>query len=170
MTLKELTDARFSVRKYRPDPVSEETIREILSVAQNAPTACNKQPEIIYVVTSEEGKAKIHDATRCHFDAPAYFVVCYDKDQSWHRGMDDWDYGQVDCAIIMTQMMLKITELGLGSCFVGWFDPVKLTNHLQLSDNIIPVGILPFGKPAEDAVPRDMHTINKPIDQIIRRI
>lgn len=169
-TLEELTNARFSVRKFKDEPVPEDLITEILEVAQNAPTACNKQPEIIYVVSSESGKAKVKASTQCHFNAPAFFVVCYDKALSWHRDYDGWDYGQVDCAIIMTQMMLRMTELGLGSCFVGWFNPAKLKEQFALSENLIPVGILPFGYPADDVEPRGMHFDNKSIDQISRRI
>jgi nitroreductase len=44
---------RRSIRKFRPDPVSQETIREILDEARWAPSWANTQCWNIYVVTGE---------------------------------------------------------------------------------------------------------------------
>lgn len=166
MNFTDLTRKRYSVRKFKTEPVSAEQIEEILEVAGNAPTACNKQPQRIIVVTSEKAREKIMRSTECHFNAPTFFVVCYDRTESWHRAFDRQDYGMVDCAIVMTQMMLKIEEMGLGSCFVAWFDPETLKKELQLAPEIIPVGILPCGVPAEDSAPLPMHSDKKPISDI----
>jgi len=162
----ELTQKRYSVRKFLRDEVCKEDIDGILKVAHNAPTACNKQPQRIYVVKTAQGKDKIKRCTECHFNAPLFFVVCYDKNEAWHRSFDGQDYGMVDCSLSMMQMMLKVQELGLGSCFVAWFDPVKLRSELELPENIIPVGILPVGYPADDSIPNKMHTEKRPMTEM----
>ena len=113
MDFTELTQARYSVRKFKPDAVPEPMVTAILEVARNAPTACNNQPQRIYVAATPEGREKIRRSTECHFGAPLFFVVCYDRTASWHRSFDGQDYGPVDAAIVLTQMMLKIHELGL---------------------------------------------------------
>jgi nitroreductase len=42
-------------------------------------------------------------------------------------------------------MMLKITELGLGSVWVGWFNPELVKEILKLPDEYEVSAILPFG-------------------------
>ena len=166
MNFTTLTLERYSVRNFKDEPVTEAQIENILEVARNAPTACNKQPQRIYVLFSKNGRDKIKRATECHFNAPVYFVVCYDKTESWKRAFDNQDYGMVDCAIVMTQMMLKIHEMGLGSCFVAWFDPQTLRDELELPPELVPVGILPCGVPADGSAPLNMHSDKKPLSDI----
>ena len=166
MDFTTLTFERYSVRSFKDEPVTEAQIEEILEVARNAPTACNKQPQRIFVVFSEHYREKIKHATECHFNAPLFFIVCYDKNESWKRAFDGRDYGMADCSIVMTQMMLKIHEMGLGSCFVAWFDPQVLTRELQLPPELVPVGILPCGIPADDSAPLHMHADKKPLSEI----
>ena len=165
MNFTTLTLERYSVRSFKKEAVSEAQIEEILEVARNAPTACNKQPQRIFVIFSQEGREKIKRSTECHFDAPLFFVVCYDKNESWKRAFDEQDYGMVDAAIVMTQMMLKIHELKLGSTFVAWFDPEILRNELELPENLVPVGILPCGVPAENSAPAALHTDKKHLSE-----
>ncbi|MEZ5812888.1 MAG: nitroreductase [Rhizobiaceae bacterium] len=57
----EAVGSRRSVRAFLPDPVSEETIREILEVSARAPSGTNMQPWKVYVTTGET-KRKIADA------------------------------------------------------------------------------------------------------------
>ena len=166
MDFTTLTLERYSVRSFKDEPVTEAQIENILEVARSAPTACNKQPQRIYVLFSKEGRNKIKRATECHFNAPVYFVICYDKNESWKRAFDNQDYGMVDCAIVMTQMMLKIHEMGLGSCFVAWFDPQTLKKELDLPPELVPVGILPCGIPADESAPLSMHSDKKPLSDI----
>lgn len=166
MNFTTLTLERYSVRSFKNDPVTESQIEEILEVARNAPTACNRQPQRIFVLFSHEGREKIKRATECHFNAPMFFVVCYDRNESWKRAFDEQDYGMVDAAIVMTQMMLKIHEMKLGSTFVAWFDPEVLRQELQLPENLIPVGILPCGIPADNSAPLDMHSDKKHLSEI----
>ena len=166
MNFTTLTLERYSVRRFKKDPVTEAQIEEILEVARNAPTACNKQPQRIFVVFSHEGREKIKRSTECHFDAPLFFVVCYDKNESWKRAFDEQDYGMVDAAIVMTQMMLKIQEMKLGSTFVAWFDPETLRKEFELPEELIPVGILPCGIPADNSAPMEMHSDKKHLNDI----
>lgn len=65
--------------------------------------------------------------------------------------------GAVDAAIVTTQMMLETANLGLGTTWVGHFDPEAVVREFELSENIIPVAILPIGYPAEGAEPNPRH-------------
>ena len=49
--------SRRSVRAFLPDPVDEQTIREILTVASRAPSGTNMQPWKVYVVAGAKKQA-----------------------------------------------------------------------------------------------------------------
>ena len=83
------------------------------------------------------------------------------------RKYDDKSYGEVDATIVITHIMLQATDLGLGTTFVGHFDPKLLVEKLNIPGNIIPVGILPIGYPAKEAEPSLKHNERYPIEQIV---
>lgn len=49
--LSAIVHARRSVRAFRPDPVPEETLRDIFALAQQAPSNCNSQPWAVHLVS-----------------------------------------------------------------------------------------------------------------------
>lgn len=57
----EALNSRKSVRAFLPDPVDEETIKDILRVASRAPSGTNMQPWKVYVLTGEK-KQQVTDA------------------------------------------------------------------------------------------------------------
>ena len=75
--------------------------------------------------------------------------------------------GLVDASIITTHLMLQAAELGLGTTWVGSFDPTKAAKALDLPANIVPVAILPLGYPAADAAPAAMHTSRKDLAETV---
>src|SRR5258708_32940074 len=60
--LVKLVKARMSVRKFRPDPIPEDTINKILEVARWAMSGANSQPWEFVVVTDPEIKKQLRDA------------------------------------------------------------------------------------------------------------
>jgi nitroreductase len=65
--------------------------------------------------------------------------------------------GDVDAGIVTTQMMLEAAELGLGSTWVGYFDPACLRTAFDIPEHLIPVALLPIGYPREDCTPSPFH-------------
>ena len=60
--LLNLVKTRMSVRKFRPDPIPEETINKILEVARWAMSGANSQPWEFIVVTDPDIKKQLRDA------------------------------------------------------------------------------------------------------------
>lgn len=56
-TVDDAIVSRRSVRAFLPDPVDEQTIRDILTVGARAPSGTNMQPWKVYVVTGEKKQA-----------------------------------------------------------------------------------------------------------------
>lgn len=140
---------RFSCRNFTDKKISDEEVKNILNAARLAPTAVNYQPEHIYVVEDPILLDKLKTATRFTFDAKTIFVVCYDKNVSWHRGNDGKDHGDIDCAIIATHMMLAVTAMGLGSCYVCSMKENIVKEILDIPSNYVVSCLLPVGYPKE---------------------
>ncbi len=158
MTFLELAKERYSVRKYKDKPVEQDKIDMILEASRVAPTACNKQPQKIYVVKSKEMKEKLAEVCRFTFGAPVIMVVCYDKNREWQNDlMQGYKSGQTDAAIACTHMMLEAWDLGLGSCWVEWFNPNEVAEALGIPEYEQVQALLPIGYAADDAKPASLH-------------
>lgn len=59
MNIKELSQKRFSARKYTAEPVSREDIDYIMECVRMAPSAVNRQPWKFIIVSSEEARQKL---------------------------------------------------------------------------------------------------------------
>lgn len=159
MTFQELAHARYSVRSFKDIPIEEEKLNLILEAGRVAPTACNFQPQKIYVARSEESRRKLASVCRCTFDAPLILVVCYDRSRDWKNKLQPgYESGETDAAIVCTHMMLQAFELGIGSCWVGYFNANVVANVLDLPENLTVSALLPMGYPAENAAPLPLHS------------
>ena len=159
MTFQELAHARYSVRSFQDRPIAEEHLNLILEAGRVAPTACNFQPQKIYVAKSAEAREKLASVCRCTFGAPVILVVCYDRERDWkNKLLPGYESGETDAAIVCTHMMLEAFELGIGSCWVGYFNPQTVAETLGLPENITVSALLPMGYPAEDAQPLPLHS------------
>lgn len=163
----DLAAARYSVRMFSDRKVGKEDIDMILEAARLAPTATNGQPQRILVLDAPQKLADLKECTRFHFDAPLAFIVCYDATASWKRTYDGKDMGEVDAAIVTTHMMLEIADRGLGTTWVGHFNPMKLREIFSLPEHIIPVAVLPVGYPHARSVPNPRHGERLPRGQTV---
>lgn len=157
MDFLQLVKDRYSVRKFSDRKVEREKLDLILEAGRVAPTAVDYQPQRILVIESEENLAKLKSCTIYHFHAPMALLVCYDTTASWKRSYDQADMGMVDASIVTTQMMLQAAELGLGTTWVGHFDPEAIRAAYDIPDFLIPAALLPLGYPREDCHPHPLH-------------
>ncbi len=167
MEYNKLIKERYSVRKYQDKEIPKEVLQQILEAGRIAPTAKNLQPQKIYALESRESKEKLGKYKRMSFNAPIVLMICADMDIVCKLGVEtDYNTSELDCAIVATQMMLEATNLGLGSCFVRWFNAEELRKSFSLDDNIKPICLLPIGYPASDATPlKGFHDVRKTIDE-----
>ena len=167
----ELAKNRYSVRAYKDTPVEEEKLQKILEAGLLAPTAKNCQPQKIYVVKSEEKRRRLAEVTPCTFNAPVIFVICYDESRACKgKVYPGYDFGNTDAAIAGTHMMLEAADLGIGSCWVGWFSEDEVKQALGLPENIRVCELMPVGYAAENAKPAPMHGISRSLEDVVEVI
>lgn len=154
MDFFELIEQRYSVRAYKPDPVKEAALQKILEAAQLAPTAANRQPFRLMVIKTEgreEELGRIY-GRGWFVDAPLVLCLCGIGAEAWVRSSDGKSYLDVDAAIVMDHVILAAAALGLGTCWIGAFDPDAAREVLNLPAGVEPIVFTPLGYP--DAAPR----------------
>ena len=150
MSFLDLAKTRFSVRRYEATPVPEEALEAILEAGRLAPSAANRQPCHLIVVRNAEQRRKLGVSypRDWFWQAPVIIVICIESSRAWVRS-DHKNYGDVDGALVVDHMTLCAADLGLGTCWIGAFDPAKVRNTLNLPDGIEPLAMLPLGYPME---------------------
>lgn len=168
MEYDDLIRTRYSVRNYSDRPVEKDKLDRILEAGRIAPTAGNRQSQRIVVIQSENALAKMKKCTPCQFDAPLLLLVCYDKsvENNNHYG-DKRPYGQVDASIVLTHMMLEAHNLGLGSVWVGLFNPELLRKNFDIPSYYEILGLMPIGYPSSNVEPSKMHGEKFPIEYTV---
>lgn len=168
MDFLELVKERFSCRGFLDKKIEKEKVEKILEAGRLAPTARNFQPQRILVLTEEEQLKKISNCTQYGWNAPVIMIVFYDKMASYKRDKyDNKEFGDIDTSIVTTHMMLEAQNLGLGTTWVGSFDPEKLIQTYNIPDNLVPVAILPIGYPSEQIKPSDLHSQRNDISDFV---
>ncbi len=66
----------------------------------------------------------------------------------------DLAYGNLNAAIAIEHMILRGTDLGLGSCWIFMFSRKKVKALFSLPDNIVVTALVPFGYSDQDPPPR----------------
>ena len=163
-----LAKNRYSVRKFKDKPIEKEKLDAILKAGSLAPTGCNKQPQRILVIESEEARRKLQKCTTCHFNAPVILLICADTQNCWTRPFDGKNIAEIDATIVTTHLMLEAAEQGLGSTWVAYFDPAKVVEEFNVPDKLVPVALLPIGYAADDAAPAAQHNSRVPLSEIVR--
>ena len=76
--------------------------------------------------------------------------------------------GEIDVSIACTQAMLQAWELGIGSCWVGYYDPEKVAKAFSIPESEKIIAILPLGYPAENSQPAPAHYSRKPLSETVK--
>lgn len=167
MDFRQLVAARYSVRTYRSDPVPEALLREVLEAARHAPSACNRQPFRVIVLTT---RGRETDLLRVYpkpwfVEAPLVLAVCSVPTEAWVRSRHDgWSAAETDATIAADHLLLAAADRGLGTCWVAAFDPVAAREVLGLPDDVVPVAFTPLGWPAGEAGPKE----RRPLSELVR--
>jgi nitroreductase len=154
---------RYSCRSYDNQPVPDETLRELLEAARLAPSARNLQDWRFVVVTEPEIREKLcKQAIRQEFvqQAPVIIVACSNNPYIMGCGQR---IAPIDVAIAMEHLVLAATAKGLGTCWLGAFNPHKVRQILGIPSHIEVVNLLALGRPAKTAKSPD----RLPIDHIV---
>ncbi|MFA5974128.1 MAG: nitroreductase family protein [Lentimicrobiaceae bacterium] len=177
MNFNQLILERQSVRRYTATPVEQEKLRQCLEAARLAPSASNSQPWRYIVVDQEPLRTEVAKATfsdiklinKFTLQAPVLVVIVLEKAKLLTRlamKVKKKEWPLIDIGITADHFCLQASELGLGTCMIGWFEEDKIKKLLQIPAGktiglVISVGYGADGYPQRTK-------IRKPIEEIVR--
>ena len=149
MDFEKVIRERRSVRKFTDKEVSETDIKKLIDVCGEAPSAGNIQAIDILVVKDKKKREAIANVSYNQTfiaSAPVIFIIFANKrEPSLRYGKRGEFYAIQDATIYGTYLMLAAKNLGLGSCWIGSFDPKKIKDILEADLSMEPIAIVPIG-------------------------
>ena len=154
MNVFEAIKTRRSVRKYKPQPIPEDHLKQILTAAQLAPSAGNKQPWRFVVVKDPETKKKLGVIARNQtwISDAGVVVAALAMDKKSPEVYERW--AERDVMTAVEHMVLSAWELGYGSCWIGAFEEDQVKELLKVPKEMTVIILLPIGVPDQKPEPR----------------
>lgn len=161
MELDQVIKTRRSVRQFADKEVKMKDILACVEAARLAPSACNSQPTHFVILNDKEIKNDFANAVfagrfmPCRFfkNAPVLVAVCVKKNANLTMKAGQKIVGRpfylTDHAIATEHFVLKATDLGLGTCWVGWFSAKKAQEFLNTPKGVEVHTIIALGYPKE---------------------
>ena len=157
--------SRRSIRKYTPDPVSDEQLFTALEAAMAAPSARHCDPWHFIVIKEQSGRDALADALpygQMLREAPVGIIVCGDINLA-HR--NELPYLLQDVSAAIENLLLALDLQGLGAVWLGIHPNddriAAVKTAFNLPENIIPVSAIALGHPAEYPEARTRYDASK---------
>lgn len=174
---------RRSIRKFKPDPVPDEMINQILEAARLAPSGTNRQPWRFQIITEGALKKRLFEEATFggeHIVQAPVIIVCGSELLTFVKGhqlappgseyygaeSENWDDlkpfvpdAHMYTAIAVEHMVLAATALGLGTCWVQRIKFGQVARVLGWPRHIIVLTLLLVGYPDEEPPPRPRITM-----------
>jgi nitroreductase len=163
MQLIDLFKQRRSVRNFLDKPVEREKIMTCLEAARLAPSASNSQPWSFLVIDDPvlrdslcknafSGPYFVNSFCR---KAPVMLVVISERSKFLTRiaaVFRGTQFYLIDIGISVEHFVLQAEELGLGTCWIGWFNESAVKNTLSIPESkrvdiLVAVGYRDTSKP-----------------------
>ena len=158
--LLEVMKWRNSCRSYDASKeISDEAINNCIIAANNAPSACNKQPWRFVIVKDSQTRKDLYQhgilpglTMKWIQDAPVIAVLCAKSDAIVHWFTPLFSkipYYLVDSGIAGEHFVLAAAAQGIGTCWIGWINGKGIRRVLGIPRGIQPIAMFTMGYPLE---------------------
>ena len=155
MDFFDAVEQRFSVRSFKQDPISDQTLAELVDAARKGPSGANKQPLEYVAVNDPELCAQIFDllkwaayiqpkGTPAPGHTPTAYIICLVRKEYEAPAAVKYDIG----AAIGT-ICLGAVAKGLATTWLKTVNFPKLTELLELPEGVEPDAVIALGAPDE---------------------
>jgi nitroreductase len=143
MDFGDLVKHRKSVRSFLERPVDREKILKCLEAARLAPSASNSQPWKFIVVDDPELKNKLCNSALTGLyslnsfcrTAPVIVAVISEQSRFFTRIgaiFRGTRFYLIDIGVTCEHFVLQAEDLGLGTCWIGWFNEKAVKKVLNV--------------------------------------
>lgn len=153
---QQLVRGRRSVRRYLDKPVEREKILTCIEAARLAPSADNVQPWRFLIIDDPEFRAQfakevfsgIYFISKFAIKAPVLILILARLDIIANRigkQIQNIHFYLIDIGIAGEHIVLQAEELGLGTCWIGWFNSRKARRLLKVPRKYKIVSLMAMG-------------------------
>ena len=166
--LKDIINKRYSCRKYADRPIDEELIYSCIEAARLAPSACNSQPWMFYIVLDGSKRKEMIKLTQ-PFTKNAAFIIVEEKKPNFSEKivnkLKNQDFTKTDIGIACSYLSLQAAELGLGTCMIGYFNEDKIKDLLCINKKSRLRLVICIGYPEDDGKRK---LVRKELDEVMK--
>jgi len=163
MDFLELVKKRYSVRAYKPTPVEDHKLNKILEAARLAPTGANRQAFQLIVVHTAGREEELKPIYNRDWFIQAPIIICACAVTSPDQPYSEAGHYR-NIAIVMDHLIMEATDLGLGTCWIGAYDPEAARKILGIPEDAHPVVLATVGY--ADDQPKER--VRKSINELVR--
>lgn len=118
----QLSNARRSVRDFLARPVERSLISDVVRLAQLSPSACNRQPCSVYLVSDEEKKRRLLALQNGNrgFGHLAPHIAIVTADERCFFDASERHEPYVDGGLFAMSFILALRAHDIGSCCLNW--------------------------------------------------
>lgn len=157
MKFEDILRKRQSIRKYSSKKPDWRDLMEAINAARFAPMAGNIFTPRFIIVSDETKIERLKNSCAQDFVQDAQYVVVMISDPSLPNKSFEGSseiYCRQQAGASIQNFLLKLTELGLSTCWVGLFDEELVKNNLKIPEHMYVEAIFPIGYPFEKVRPK----------------
>lgn len=166
--LKDIVNNRYSCRKFKEKTLDKDLILKCIETAHLAPSACNSQPWMFYVVLDELKRKELVKLTQ-PFTKHAAFIIVEEKkpniSEKIVNKIKNQDFTKTDIGIACSYVTLQAAELGLATCMIGYFNEDKIKEVLCIDNKSRLRLVICIGYP-DDREKRKI--VRKDLDEVMK--
>jgi nitroreductase len=147
-----------NVRKFLPEPVSEEVLERILEAGRMAPSAKNRQPWRFLVITKDSLKEELKEY--CYgderlIDAGAV-ILCCTTNIDYKMPNDQLSY-PMDITMAASYLMFQARHEGLGAAIMTTYREQEIRTMFSVPYSMRVVAVVLVGKSEDTRKPYNRH-------------
>lgn len=152
----QFSSSRHSIRDFDGTLVDKLVLEQVFALAQNAPSACNRQSTRVYAVYDEHKRkqlVELQNHGRGFADNANPLLVIATEMQSWCAG-EQWFGGYVDAGIYMMNLLYALHYHKVAAIPLNWYADEeankKIHDILAIPDSLEVVAFIACGNPIEE--------------------
>ncbi len=137
MKAQEAIETRQSIREFSNKPVKFDAVMEAVDAANHAPFAGNINNLKFILVSEEEKKQLLAENAQQYWIADASWIIIVCSEQQKLEELYDErgkNYSKQQAGAAIENILLRLTELGIGSCWIGAFADNAVKAHFKIPD------------------------------------
>ncbi len=148
MQLKDAIKKRKSVRRFLDKKPDWRKILQAIDMARFAPLAGSQTSWKFILIDDKDKIDEIAEASQQDFVGKvSYIVAVVSDDTKLVRSYDEAGikFGRQQAGAAIQNFLLALTELGLSTCWVGWFSEAQIKRVLRVPESCVVEAIFPVG-------------------------